>query len=100
MRAPEVSICARLNPSNMQRGSRTSGRGTAREQPRQLGDVFELVDAPREIDDALRARTIEPAPRRAFHELLRELIVAHRIDGAAFAEISRSLDRRAVVLLH
>src|SRR2546427_8055837 len=76
-----------------------SGEALDRQQPREVGDVFELVDAPREVDDALRAGTVEPAPRRAFPELLFELVVAHRIDGAAFAEISRSLDCAAVIEL-
>ena len=68
-----------------------SGRTRARQQPHKLVDVFELVDSPREVDDALRAGTLESAPCSAFQELLRELAVEGRLKREYCYEVHRRI---------
>src|SRR6185437_1676407 len=95
MRAPDVSISAVVKPSNIARLTLLRDA----QQARQVTKIVELVDAPREIEHALRRIAVEPAPARASAKLVGELVVAHRIRGAALAEVGRAADLRSVVEL-
>ena len=70
------------------------------QQTSQLANVAQFIDPPCQIDDALRTAVIDATPRGAFHELVGELLVAHRVGGTAFAEVGRAFEDRAIVQLH
>src|SRR5262252_8339103 len=97
MRAPEVSICVCVNPSNMAIASVKKGEverslcsrlqhfrsspSRSDHQPRELAQIVERVDSPHAIDCLERARVVEPAPFRALAKFPLQLFVGHRIGG-------------------
>src|SRR6185503_20771253 len=86
MRAPSPSRTACWNPSNTK-------------QLRELVHVLELLDVPEHVQDRFDPVLRHPSPARALAELLGELVVRHRIAGAALAEVGLALDDLPVVQL-